>query len=142
MAKTVADRHSKSNGQGQGQKWVRNERRVALYLRDGLACCYCGASLEDGTRLTLDHLLPHSHGGSNKNANLVTACLTCNSSRGNRDWREFAAKVADYLNHGVQAADIISHIETTIQRPVDVKQAKEIIARRGGFTAAMHGLKH
>ncbi len=137
----ATDRHSKSNGQGQGQKWIRNERRVALYIRDGLACVYCASTIEDGARLTLDHLVAHSHGGDNKSENLVTACLKCNSARGNRDWREFAAKVADYLNHGITAQDIISHIETTIQRPVDVQQAKEIIARRGGFTAALQGLR-
>ena len=32
-------------------------------------------------------------------------------------------------------------LEATIQRPVDVKQAKEIISRRGGFTAALQSLK-
>lgn len=137
----AADRHSKSNGQGQGQKWCRNERRIALYIRDGLACAYCGSGIEDGARLTLDHLVAHSHGGSNKNENLVTCCLKCNSARGNRDWRDFAGKVADYLNHGIVAQDIVSHIEATIQRPADVKQAKEIIARRGGFTAALQSLK-
>ena len=137
----ATDRHSKSNGQGQGQKWIRNERRVALYLRDGLACCYCGSSIEDGTRLTLDHLIAHSHGGDNSNGNLVTACIKCNSARGNRDWKEFAGKVAEYLNHGITAEDIIGHIETTRQRAIDVKQAKEIIARRGGFTAALQSLR-
>lgn len=137
----TADRHSKSNGQGQGMNFVRPEKRIALYVRDGLACAYCGSGIEDGTKLTLDHLVAHSHGGSNHATNLVTACHKCNSSRGNRDWREFAATVAAYLNHGISAQDIIGHIETTVQRPVDVKQAKEIIARRGGFTAAVQSLK-
>ena len=135
----VADRHSRSNGQGQGQKWIRNERRLALYLRDGLACCYCGSAIEDGVRLTLDHLTPHSHGGDNGNANLVTACLKCNSARGNRDWREFAVKVAEYLDHDVTAGAIVAHIETTIMRPVDVAEAKVVIARRGGFSQALRG---
>lgn len=136
----ATDRHSKSNGQGQGQKWIRNERRVALYLRDGLACAYCGATIEEGARLTLDHLVAHSDNGTNANDNLVTACLKCNSSRGKRDWRTFAATVSAYLNHGVRAEDIVAHIETTAQRPVDVQAAKAIIARRGGFTAALRSL--
>ena len=126
---------------GQGQKWIRNERRVALYLRDGLACCYCGATLEDGTVLTLDHLQPRSQGGSNDSTNLVTACMRCNSARADRDWQTFAAKVADYLNHNVTVGMIISHIETTRQRPVDVKGAKEIIEHRGGFSATMQSMQ-
>ena len=138
----VTDRHSKSNGQGQGMKFVRGEKRTALYIRDGLACAYCGSGIEDGTKLTLDHLVAHSNGGSHHETNLVTCCHKCNSSRGNRDWRAFAATVAAYLNHGVTAEMIIGHIETTIQRPVDVKSAKEIIARRGGFTAAVQSQKN
>lgn len=138
----ATDRHSKSNGQGQGMNAIcRPEKRIAFYLRDGLACSYCGEGLEDGAKLTLDHLTPHSQGGTNANTNLVTACHRCNSSRGNRDWREFADKVAGYLNHGVTAEEIISHIETTIQRPLDVKQAKEIMARRGGFSATLQALR-
>ena len=56
-----------ARGQGaqyQGANWVRREKRLALYLRDGLACVYCGEGVEDGVVLTLDHLVPHSHGGS------------------------------------------------------------------------------
>ena len=69
----------------QGGKWIRNDRRLAIYLRDGLACVYCGQSVEeDGIVMTLDHLKPRSKGGKNEPTNLITACKTCNSSRGNR----------------------------------------------------------
>lgn len=137
----ATDRHSKSGGQGQGQNWLRPAKRVALYLRDGLACVYCSATIEDGTKLTLDHLTPHSLGGTNAAENLVTCCFKCNSSRGNRDYKEFAEKVAGYLNHGVTGQHIIDHIEETRNRPFDVAQAKEIISRRGGFSAALQSLK-
>jgi len=122
-------------------KWLRNEKRIALYLRDGLACVYCGAGIEDGTRLTLDHLVPHSLGGSNAADNLVTCCHKCNSARGNRDYREFAARVAAYLNHGIRTDDIVRHIEETRQRPLDLAAAKDLLARRGGFRAALASLK-
>ena len=82
---------------GQGSKWIRPEKRLAIYLRDGLACAYCGAKAEDGKPLSLDHLLPCSKGGGNHEGNLVTCCLKCNSRRGNMDldvWltQEFGAK--------------------------------------------------
>ena len=118
--------------------WLRVEKRLAIYLRDGLVCCYCGASVED-TKLTLDHLMPHSQGGTNDAANLITCCHRCNSSRGNRSWRSFAAKVAGYLDHGITAAQIVMHVRTTSRRAIDVQAAKEVIARRGGFVAAMKG---
>lgn len=138
---TVQDRHGKSNGQGQGSHWIRPEKRLAIYLRDGMACCYCGAAVEDGAQLTLDHLTPHSQGGSNSQENIVTACLKCNSSRGARDWQEFAHAVADYLNHGIRGEDIIEHILDTTQRLPKMTDAKALIARRGGYTAALHGTK-
>jgi len=119
--------------------WIRKERRLALYLRDGLACSYCGEGIEDGAKLTLDHLVSHSAGGGNANANLVTACHRCNSARGARDWREFAAAVADYVDHTATAEAIISRIESTVTRPVTVAEAKAMIARRGGFAAALQG---
>lgn len=132
-----ADRHEKSGGQGQGMNWIRPVKRLAIYLRDGLACCYCGATIEDGARLTLDHLRPHKSGGSNEATNLVTCCHRCNSSRGARSWKLFTAKVAGYLNHGTTAAAIMSHIQITRTRTLDVPAASELMERRGGFSATL-----
>jgi hypothetical protein len=121
--------------------WIRPEKRLAIYLRDGLACCYCGAAVEDGAKLTLDHLRPYKSNGTNLPTNLVTCCLSCNSSRGARSWKLFAAAVAGYLNHGVTGKQITQHIETTRNRKLDVAAAKELMARRGGFTAALQNAK-
>lgn len=130
-------RHRAGTNGGQGRNWLRPEKRLALYLRDGLACCYCGATLESGAHLTLDHLRPRSRGGSHEASNLVTACGRCNSSRGSRPWRTFAAAVASYLDHGVTAEAIIQHITRTRRRRLDVRGAKDLMTRRGGFTAAL-----
>ena len=109
----------------QGSKWIRPEKRQAIYVRDGLACVYCGATIENG-RLALDHVIPHSDGGGNGAENLVTACGRCNSSRGNRPAAEFAGTVAVYLNHGITAAQILTHITACLSRPIDVQAAKKI----------------
>jgi len=60
-------------------------RRVALsranvFRRDSYQCCYCGSR----TNLTLDHVLPRSHGGGDAWENLITACHECNTRKGNR----------------------------------------------------------
>lgn len=62
-------------------QWIRTDKRLAIYLRDGMCCAYCGARVEDGAVLTLDHLLARELGGKNDETNLVTACLSCNSSK-------------------------------------------------------------
>jgi hypothetical protein len=125
------------NRRNQGMNWITPKKRLAIYLRDGLACVYCQASVEQGTKLSLDHLTPSSKGGSNKESNLVTCCSRCNSSRGARPWRQFAKAVAEYVNHGVTAEAIIQQITKTTRRNLPLAQAAELIAQRGGFTAAL-----
>jgi hypothetical protein len=84
-----------------GMNWISQSSRLAIYLRDGLSCAYCGHSVELGAKLTLDHLKAHSMGGDNKPTNLVTSCERCNKSRGNRPVSSFCDVVAGYLNHGI-----------------------------------------
>ena len=130
----------KPNGKYQGSKWIRRERRLAIYLRDGLACAYCGASIEeDAATLTLDHILPYSQGGSNASKNLVTACQKCNSSRGDRSVADFAQALAAYLDHGLTANQIARSIEDKLARPINVTEARAIIERRGSWQAALKG---
>ena len=120
----------KRNG---GGKWIRREKRLAIYLRDGLACCYCGATLEDGAELSLDHIRPYSHHGTNEASNLVTCCKRCNSARGNRPLATFARAVAEYLE--ADAEDIVKHINNCRRRALNMDEAKAIMARRGTVSA-------
>lgn len=124
------------NRDGQGMNWIRPVKRLAIYLRDGLACVWCGATIEDGVVLTLDHLKAQSKGGSNHERNLVTCCGRCNSSRGNRSVKAFAIAVASYLNHGAKPETILAYVKLTITRKLDIGAAKALIARRGGFVQA------
>jgi len=59
------------------------ENRLKIFERDGYKCHYCQKQL---TRFsaTLDHIQPVSRGGDNSYENLTTACLHCNSERGNK----------------------------------------------------------
>ena len=50
----------------QGMNWLRPEKRLAIYIRDGLACAYCGEGIEDGATLTLDHLIPTCKAGATR----------------------------------------------------------------------------
>lgn len=127
----------------QGMNWIRPEKRLAIYMRDGMACAYCcqGIESETGVTLTLDHITPLSRRGTNKETNLVTCCARCNSSRSNRKIEEFAASVANYLNHGRTPESILEFIKRTTKRPLDVCAAKIMMTSRGGFTAALKGGK-
>lgn len=133
--------HTDRKQKNQGQHWISDPKRLSIYLRDGLACCWCGESIEQGAKLTLDHLTPYSLGGSNDATNLVTSCLRCNSSRGNRSVVKFAKACAIYLNHGILPITITAHIRKTAKRELDLSLAKQIIAQRGSWTAALKNPK-
>ena len=113
-----------------GMNWIRQEKRLAIYLRDGLVCVYCGAAVEDGVQLSLDHLKPHSKGGSNDATNLVTCCSKCNSARGDRPVATFARAVAEYLDHDITGEQILKHVRGCAKRTLPKAEAKAMIARR------------
>lgn len=61
---------------------VRFNRRN-LFARDDYRCQYCGKA-EPTHKLSLDHVVPRSHGGGTNWENIVCSCLKCNSRKGGR----------------------------------------------------------
>lgn len=69
------------------RRFRRHVTNTFLFARDHYRCQYCHRwQLELRARecLTRDHLVPLSRGGSNEWSNVVTACSTCNTRKGNR----------------------------------------------------------
>lgn len=64
----------------QDRKLITQEDRFAILHRDKFTCRYCGAK-PGSSDLEVDHLIPHSMGGSNSPLNLVAACKSCNRKR-------------------------------------------------------------
>lgn len=75
-------------------RWIRPQKRLAIYLRDDFQCAYCGQDLHhaDAKDVTLDHLIPRINGGSNDETNLVTCCQSCNSQRQDTPLVQWAGK--------------------------------------------------
>lgn len=101
--------HTLRNGRSMNNK-IKNLRSRAYVNQHG-KCCYCGHHLWDGKpeslpdfarkhnltttqakqlRCTAEHLTPRSEGGSDSEANIAAACITCN-------WRRHARPVARVL---------------------------------------------
>jgi 5-methylcytosine-specific restriction endonuclease McrA len=112
----------KTSGNTNGSKWIVPERRLALYIRDGFACVYCGEDLRcaPACEVTLDHLTPRCEGGGNESANLITACRSCNSGRGDRPWKLYATGGA------------VERIRRQIRRKVNLSLAKAILNGTAG----------
>jgi 5-methylcytosine-specific restriction endonuclease McrA len=69
-----------TSGNPERQWKVPPVNRREVFRRDHHACQYCGST----KRLTLDHIIPRSKGGTHTWDNVVTACEKCNSSKGDR----------------------------------------------------------
>ena len=109
-----------ANGKN-SSKWIRPEKRLAIYHRDGFRCVYClRTAAFDEILLSLDHVVRRCDGGSNEASNLVTSCLRCNSSR----WK--SAPPTEEVQARIQAA---------IAKLVDIEAGRSILRARGTFGA-------
>jgi Restriction endonuclease len=54
-----------------------------LFRRDAYICMYCGGQFRESA-LTRDHVIPFSRGGTDRWSNVVTACRSCNTRKGNK----------------------------------------------------------
>lgn len=61
--------------------------RFDILARDNFTCQYCGRKAPD-VELQVDHIYPVSRGGYDDEKNCVTACITCNSSKTNKIYRQ------------------------------------------------------
>jgi 5-methylcytosine-specific restriction endonuclease McrA len=59
--------------------------KANILVRDCYRCAYCGSKKE---KLTLDHIIPKSRGGSSTFENCVASCRPCNNHKGCRTPRE------------------------------------------------------
>ena len=102
----------KQNVANNGGKWIRTNKRHAIYKRDDLTCVYCGNSVEDQV-MTLDHVVPQELGGDNSASNLVTCCKTCNCMKGSKTIRQFFVYLRD---RGIDTDHIGSRIRRNTKR--------------------------
>lgn len=68
---------------------VRLSKRE-LFRRDNYTCQYCGKHTAD---LTVDHVMPRHLGGPHRWDNLVSACPTCNRTKGGHALRDTNMKL-------------------------------------------------
>jgi len=68
------------------RRFRRQVTNTFLFARDDYRCQFCGRSqpeLRHRECLTRDHLIPLSRGGHNGWSNVLTACSSCNTRKGN-----------------------------------------------------------
>ena len=69
-----------------------NFTRRNIYDRDNGCCQYCGRRV-GAKEFTLEHILPRSRGGPTTWDNVIVACSSCNSRKGDRLLKECGMKL-------------------------------------------------
>ena len=64
---------------------IKGSIRQNVLMRDNYTCQICGATVKDGAKLEIDHIIPFSKGGNNNESNLQVLCRQCNREKHNRD---------------------------------------------------------
>jgi hypothetical protein len=95
------------------------ERRLAVYLRDGEECKECGRN----TRIHIHHVTPLSKGGTNKIGNLITLCEDCHSKKHNHQF--FTEK-----NSGIDSE--LSRKISLIRLTIEHERKLTFLYRKGG----------
>lgn len=100
-----------------GSKWIRPEKRIRIYARDGWRCLWCDARASEGAQLTLDHFQARDAGGGNEADNLLTACFGCNSKRQHKPAITYAFEIGS-LFEGPGA--LLDKLVDALERPLPV----------------------
>lgn len=106
---------------------VSKRLRFEILRRDNHACKYCGATAPDA-KLTVDHVVPVTLGGSDDPSNLVAACAGCNGGKSSIPAdaaivEDVAADAARWARAMQQAADEIASADVEIEDICDAVHA-------------------
>lgn len=108
------------------RKPISKSTRFRIFARDGFVCRYCGEQPPE-VKLVIDHIKPVIEGGTNDDANLISACQACNGGKGRKplpahaptdaDERRMAQEYAEQRelsNAATAAAEAREHTKQTI----------------------------
>lgn len=59
---------------------ISKKLRHRIYKRDGYKCVECGSK----EFITIDHIIPISQGGPDRENNMQTLCIVCNQRKGSK----------------------------------------------------------
>jgi DNA-directed RNA polymerase subunit RPC12/RpoP len=126
-----------------GSSWLRPTTRLAIYLRDGCQCAYCGAGIEDTyttakgktkrVQLSADHILPVATARAagitideQDPTNLITACRSCNSRRQDKPVTEWC-QILEAQGKIDSAAKTARKISKMTALPIEIEAAKTLL---------------
>jgi len=109
------------------------EVREYLLRRHQHICAYCQGLSKDPI-LEVEHVMPRTLGGSNRVANLVIACWTCNNDKGSlhpANWQSVCAGKKDALNQrrAQQMGKVLAGYRPTLKDAAAVNATRYAVGR-------------
>jgi 5-methylcytosine-specific restriction endonuclease McrA len=122
------------------RRFRRQVTNTFLFARDHYRCQYCHRwqlELRPRECLTRDHLVPMSRGGNNDWTNVVTACSSCNTRKGNRLPEECGMHPLSHPHepHFVHLSWAVRRLTTTQAKYIRLFYGPEALKALGGVQA-------
>lgn len=86
-------------------KLIAPHDKRRIYNRQNGLCAYCGQR-RNIKYMTVDHIIPLSKGGSNKETNLQCTCKMCNYFKGNSLPLEFSERIHMIFMNNLQFCEM------------------------------------
>ena len=88
------------------------DERKHIAMKSGNRCCHCGKKVYTNFGATVDHFIPLSKGGTNRDINMVMLCDKCNSDK--KDKILYPGNYLEYLNEA-DKKKLIDYFESYTQ---------------------------
>jgi len=98
------------------------QRKKEVKERDNFVCQSCNDTFNE-EELEVDHIYPHSLGGSNRSENLMAVCIPCNKDKGKR---------LDYYRSGEGRKKLIENIRYFTRNLPMISNFGEWLRKAGG----------
>ena len=123
------------------RRFRRQVTNTFLFARDHYRCQYCNRNqleLRHRECLTRDHLVPLSRGGTNDWTNVVTACSTCNTRKGNHLPEECGMhpRAAPHEPHFVHLSWAVRRLTSPQAKYIKLFYGEAALRALGGVVAA------
>lgn len=76
---------------------IDKNTRMAVWLKSGGRCAYCGCEIPFRARWHVEHVIPKSRNGENSLSNYEVSCVNCNSKKSDLTPEEFKQYISDQI---------------------------------------------
>lgn len=101
-------------------------QKKSVYAKCNGKCAICGKPVKF-KKMTIDHIMPLSRGGTNDIKNLQLACKRCNSMKSNMTMDDMMGQISEILKYNRKRKLIEKRNRTSRMRPKVVQYGYQLL---------------